>query len=374
MLPSGRRFHLDWNLTNQCSLRCSYCVESGHFEERSGAPLGPRLYQWIDRFLESDLLKSNYDGLAIAFWGGEPTLEWPAICALVERYLPDPRMSFILYTNGYHLPEEMQRLLIKVNETVRAKNGRMPLVFQISYDGQPIHDLCRRTVTGKPSATKVVETIRWAQEHAVPYEVKSTVTVEHLKHLYAAWKDVSDLTYGKARYFPTVDYFNPITPEQERDLDVHLSEMKVELRKIAAAILAAKKDGRRVSDFKWFEPARHPCQAGQGTFGLDVDGKIYSCHSALYSKAKSDHYVGTLEDDFSIFTAAADKHCGLKPEVCRTCDAVFCLACNVGKYQLSKKETYLERWMDFGVSESTCRIYREISKVTRAFVEMRDAV
>lgn len=369
-----REFHLDLNLTDQCNMRCAYCIEMGHHESNTCDAIIPKLYQWIDRFLESSFFKSSYDTLQLAFWGGEPTLEWATICGLVDRYVNDRRVSFMMYTNGYYLPDALKQLIIKSNENFRREPQKYTqFIFQISYDGQPVHDLCRRTVFGKPTAKQVLKTIQWAQDFGVPFDLKSTITVDLLEYIYDAWKDVNEVSRGKCSYFPTVDYFNPLDPDLEKGLDVYLEEMKTGMKKIAAALLVAQAEGKRVSSFKWFEPSRNACKAGQSLFGLDVDGKIYSCHSALYSPAKPDHLVGTLDDDFSIFEVAADRHTGLKPEECRTCEAVFCTACNVNRYRFSQKESYIDRWTDYPSVSASCRIYREISKVTRAFIQMRDA-
>jgi len=373
-MSKRREFHMDLNLTNQCSLRCTYCIETGLFKAKNCNEVIPKFYEWIDRFIVSDFFKSVTDVLHISLWGGEPTLEWGTILELMKRYENENRVQFMLYTNGYHLPDELRKAIIGVTERNRSEPTKYsPFRLQISYDGQPVQDLCRKTVAGKPSAEQVLKTVRWAQDNEVGVVLKSTITVELLKHLYEAWEDVNEVTKGRQHYFPTVDYFNQLTPEQLKDFDEHLVEMKTGMKKIAAAILRARAEGRRVSGFKWFEPSVATCSAGQKLFGLDVDGKIYSCHSTFYSPTKQDHLIGTLDDDFSIFERSAIKHNGPRPEECRTCEAVFCLNCSATRYSRSDKETYTERWMDYTRIETSCRLYREISKVTRAYLQLRDA-
>jgi radical SAM protein with 4Fe4S-binding SPASM domain len=373
-MSKRREFHMDLNLTNQCSLRCTYCVETGLFKAKNCDEIIPQFYEWIDRFIVSDFFKASFDVLHISLWGGEPTLEWDTIFRLMERYLGDNRVMFMLYTNGYSVPGSLRKMIVNASELHKKDPDKhSEFRLQVSYDGQPIHDLCRRTVDGKPTADQVLKTLRWAQDAGVEHSVKSTITFDTLKHLYEAWADVNAISSGRYSYFPTLDYVHFATPEQVKLLDGYIEEMKTGMKRIAAALLTAKREGKAASEFRWFRPSRDKCAAGIRLFGLDVDGKIYSCHSAMYSPAKSDHLIGTLADDFSIFEKSVSKHPNTRPAECSSCDAIFCVSCNTTKYPLSSKGTYEERWSDYTVVESSCRVYREMGKVTRAYIQLRDA-
>jgi uncharacterized protein len=373
-MSQKREFHMDLNLTNQCNLRCTYCVEAGLFKSKSCSEMLPRFYTWIDRFVNSQYFKDRYDSLNIALWGGEPTLEWKAIIEVMSRYLGDPRVQFFLYTNGYNHTEELKTFILDVVTKHKEDPKKYPYFFvQISYDGMPLQDMFRKTVGGKPSSERVIDTIRWAQENKVPHAVKSTITVESLKYLHAAWKDISDLSAGSLNYFPTLDYYNPINAEGVAALDTYIEDMKTNMKRIAADTLRAQAVGRMVSPFRWFSSSKETCSAGQKLFSVDVDGQVYACHAAPYSPRKSDHIVGVLEDDFSIFDASAAKHRGFRPVECSSCEAMFCVVCSVSKYRTSTKEAYLERWTDYTAEEASCRVYREMGKVARAYHQIRES-
>jgi radical SAM protein with 4Fe4S-binding SPASM domain len=367
-----KEFHIDLNMTNQCNLRCSYCIEAGKYNSKNNQALMPRFYAWIDKFLESDFFKDNYTRLHLAPWGGEPTLESDSIAELISRYAGDPRVQFMLYSNGYSMPDNLKSVILEATQKHNENPSRYTnFSLQVSYDGQPIHDICRRTISGKPTSEQVLKTIRWAQENQIDHSVKSTITVNTLKHLHEAWKDIDAISKGEYLYFPTVDYFNPISPEQLAAFDTYLEDMKSGMKAIAVDTLKAKREGRKVSGFQWFRDIRDRCAAGILLYGLDTDGKFYSCHTALYSEAKLDHLIGTLDDDYSIFTDSASKHPRTRPVECQSCEAVFCISCNVNKYRISKKAGFGERWVDYTASEHNCRIYKEMGKVTRAYLQLK---
>jgi radical SAM protein with 4Fe4S-binding SPASM domain len=373
---SGKReFHMDLNLTNQCNLRCSYCVEAGLFTSKTCEEMLPRFYAWIDRFIGSQYFKERYDELHIALWGGEPTLEWRTIIELVRRYLGDNRVAFFLYTNGYNHPKGLQDLLVDATNKHREQPDKYPAFpIQISYDGMPLQDMFRKTVGGKPSSERVIETIRWAQAKGLDFSLKATITVASLKHLYAAWHDINILGRGELTYFPTLDYYNAVISDDTAVLDTSIEEMKTCMKMIAADTLRARAAGKQVAHFRWFDSAKASCSAGQNLFSVDLDGVVYACHTAPYSEKKADHVVGALEDDFSIFDVSAEKHRGLRPHQCSGCEAVFCVVCSVSKYRMSDKDNYLDRWMDYTNDDESCRIYREMGKVTRAFLQLKEEI
>ena len=370
-----REFHVHLNMTRQCNFRCAYCVETGLFKSKTFDPLVPKFFEWMDRFLASDVFKENFKCITLCFWGGEPTLEWKSIVKILERFRRDNRVQFMLYTNGSRMPPELGALLIDMAEARRRNSAENAIISaQVSYDGAPIHDMLRKTVAGKPTADLAKATVNWMRENGVPFSTKATITLETLKYMHEAWKDVSELCGTDHKYFPTLDYYNDMTPEQRANLDEYIEDMKTSMKKIAADSLKAKREGKPVAPFRWFDESKDKCAAGQVLFALDVDGKFYSCHTALYSALTKDHLTGDIDDDFSIFLTSATKHEGERPAACENCQSVFCIRCNVSKYAASKKETFIDRWMDFTGDDDQCRIYKEMGMVTRAYLQLSEKI
>jgi uncharacterized protein len=142
-------------VTEDCNFRCSYCVFGGtypNFPLRSAKAM-----EWdvarraIDEFLaHSRQSKSR----VISFYGGEPLLNLPLIRQCVSyvksKQPPGEKVRFATTTNGSLLKGEAAAFL-----------GRERFMVVVSLDGPPdMHDLHRRTATGKPTWAVVHENLR----------------------------------------------------------------------------------------------------------------------------------------------------------------------------------------------------------------------
>ena len=358
--------NFDLNVTQQCNMRCAYCVESGMYNTTNCEKILPDFLNFIDK-----ILAHTDKNVKIGFWGGEPTLRADLMLDVVERYELNPRVAFMMYCNGYKMPDRLASMLLRLKD-VRVE-GEPKFFSQFSYDGLPVHDIKRRTTqTGQATSEEVRSTILWAKESKIPFSLKATLTMDTLKYLSDAYTDVNALLLGSESYFgvgyfPTLDYFNDI---QDDLLETHISEMCVNLKKIAVMMLSAQKEGKPYSPFRWFDATKADCNAGVELFSVDTDGKIYVCHGCFYSPKKEDHLLGCVTDDISILEKSAKKHAPvlhLNPTECSTCEAMFCVRCNVIRYSVSEKLTYEDRWKDYTNNLGLCRIYKEAGKVARAY-------
>ncbi len=71
-------------LTQNCNLRCKYCVYSGNYENRKHSSLKMNkeiAYRAIDFFVRHS---SDSEKLHLGFYGGEPLLEFELIKGCVE--------------------------------------------------------------------------------------------------------------------------------------------------------------------------------------------------------------------------------------------------------------------------------------------------
>ena len=362
--------YFDLAVTGQCNMRCAYCSESGmNYENKLNAEIIPTFISFIDGVLKSTFFK-DYENLVIAFWGGEPTLKYQEIIEVVTHFKNDDRVKFMLYTNGFKIPDSLKDLLLSLKD-VKLKDQRNKFYVQISYDGSPIHDLKRVKIGGGSTSKEVLESIKWVRENGVPYSLKSTITVDTLKYLYEAFLDVTSLSSGGLGedYFPTLDYYNA---EMDHEFfEQHLEDMKLNLKKIAAHILNLRKRGVTPPTFKWFNSSAASCTAGIDLFAIDVDGKVYACHGCFYTITKNDHFAQTIFDDnLDGIVAMKAKHgaCfGNTPEECNNCEALFCVRCNAVRYSVSEKETFKEKWNDYTNRPDLCRVYKEAGLIGRAF-------
>lgn len=137
--------HLTMTLTDQCNLRCRYCL---HSSGRSW--IRPHRNKALS---EEDARKAlNYFAArcadspfpSVSFYGGEPLLEFGLIRSLVTeaRSCADwPKLRFVIDTNGTLLSEEIAEFVVSHE-----------IHLQISLDGPAeIHDRYRRARSGAAS-------------------------------------------------------------------------------------------------------------------------------------------------------------------------------------------------------------------------------
>ena len=150
------------NVTENCNLRCSYCVFGGtyeHFRKHSEAQMTWEVaHLAIDDFLAHAKLSESP---VISFYGGEPLLNIELIrqaVAYVKQGHPDTNVGFGMTTNGMLLHGPTAQFL--------AENS---FVITISLDGpRETHDRCRRDAGGKPVWDRLIANIRrFLEEHPV---------------------------------------------------------------------------------------------------------------------------------------------------------------------------------------------------------------
>ena len=140
-------------VTQQCNLRCSYCAYSGNYYNREHS----------NKRMSFDLAKkaidfyydhaNETDKLIIAFYGGEPLLEFQLIKKCVEyaeTRTRDKELVFYITTNGTLLTDEIITFLT---------NHKFALT--ISLDGnKEEHDINRRFRNGEGSFDLIIRNLQ----------------------------------------------------------------------------------------------------------------------------------------------------------------------------------------------------------------------
>ena len=144
------------SITEQCNLRCSYCCYSGSYEHnRSHSQNAMERYD-IDDIYDFILRISTKRPLRIAFYGGEPLLQYPLIQYAIQRgnELLGDEVAFSVTSNGTLLtPERIDGLMAQHVEMV------------ISLDGtKAFHDKHRTFADGCGSFDKVHEALSYIVE------------------------------------------------------------------------------------------------------------------------------------------------------------------------------------------------------------------
>lgn len=150
-------------VTEQCNLRCEYCVfGAGYAGQR---PHGKRemllayAQQALDYFYSHNARAAL---ISVGFYGGEPLLAWELIQNVIQqlpRYTRGTETNVHMTTNGTCLTAEKYRLLAD-NE----------VALLVSLDGpRAIHDRCRRSPSGKGSYDIVTSNLRALKKYAPAY-------------------------------------------------------------------------------------------------------------------------------------------------------------------------------------------------------------
>lgn len=349
-------FHIDINATKSCNLRCTYCFEvkdemdkSFVFQETDA------LILFLDQFIASDFFKENYQDVSVNFWGGEPSLNQALYDQLVVNYIDNYSVRFFMYSNGVHFNEHYIQSFKELQQI--KVNGHPKIVVQVSYDGNPIHDMTRVTPNGKGSAKMVKDTIKQLQREGIFHVIKSTIDPSNFKHMYQAYLDVKDVA---GDYFPTIEMHQECPEYREYGQDLWES-----LCKIAA-------HERRTGEFyfRWFKSSKALCAAGKDMIAIDINGNILPCHGALYTDY-DDHLISNIKEIGSVECTIAsskrfEKFWNKQPSKCKNCTNAFCLRCNVAKFQYSKREEYPDKWTDHTVQEHYCYFWDIVGVVEKA--------
>lgn len=135
-------------MTQQCNLRCEYCIYSGayHYERIHNNTMTSK--ETLDSIINKWFIYPNHPE-NVSFYGGEPLLNFNGIAYFVSRMKEKAiDVEYYITTNGTLLGiDEIQDFLIKHNFHIN-----------ISYDGLN-HDLYRKDKNNKETRFKVEQII-----------------------------------------------------------------------------------------------------------------------------------------------------------------------------------------------------------------------
>lgn len=139
------------NLTEQCNLRCSYCVYSGRYQNRRIHSHRAMTEETALRAVDWFLTECSEDPY-IGFYGGEPLLAFPLLRRVVEYVQSKTNLSvqYSLTSNGTLLDDESIRFFIDHDFNLT-----------ISLDGpKEIHDRYRKNREGHGTWASVIGNLR----------------------------------------------------------------------------------------------------------------------------------------------------------------------------------------------------------------------
>ena len=366
--------------TQGCNCRCSYCFESSY------EPIhmtNEELYTsiaYIKRLLEEDWFISNFKGINLTFWGGEPTLREDIILTYIKFLGSDPRIFWHIYTNGTR-----KNQLLDIVNSLDSLGGLSRLSVQISYDGFT-HDMHRVFKNGNSLTSSIaLDTARHLKNReGLRLSFKSTILPQDFKYLHAIWKSFKDICIefneGKDTNKDTLVHWCPTIDQTYNDSADYSEDLKESLASVLADEIGFISE-YRYPVLTWVDSAVHLCGHGGNMCCMDVDGNIYTCHGVMYfdSKLKEDEYITSIHKPYLEFLEGIktkveenqnNNISDLLPEDCKNCLATHCAICNACSASLSTKNTPLERWYDRTLQSKLCKYYKIYGIYSTAFQKL----
>lgn len=260
-------------VTNRCNLNCRYCYISGGSEGVLSKTVGEQAIRW---FMRQGV--STPRPQMIAFYGGEPLLEYPLIQYLVqfakeEAGKVNNPIRFGITTNGTLLSES--NLYFFQEENIH---------LIVSIDGKSkTHDSMRKFVSGKGSFAAVEKALPWLLQYRPASFIRMTVNPGTVKDLYENLEFLIDKGLKNFAIAPNI--------ETQWDQE-HWEIFESQCRKIANLYLELEASQHHVrinfidDTIKYLLRGKRPvapCGAGKTLVGVDIKGEIYPCHRFVSS-------------------------------------------------------------------------------------------
>lgn len=319
-----------------CNLDCAYCF----FLDKEALYPGSKfrmsetlLEQYIRQLIESH----QADTVNIAWQGGEPSLMglefYRRAMALAEKYRR-PGMTFLhtMQTNGTLLDDEWAAFF-----------KEHAFLIGISLDGpSQLHDVYRLDKGGRPTFDRVMRGVRLLQQHAVEFNVLTTVNRVNGDYPLEVYHFLRDEVGAEwMQFIPVVERINAdgLTLYQEGDRVSERSVLPEQYGRFLATIFDewVRKDVGHVfvqtfeaSLRNWLGlPSSGMCVFNEtcGTgLAIEHNGDLYACDHFV----EPNYFLGNIEKEHMIELVASppqlkfgqDKRDAL-PDVCRACEVRF---------------------------------------------------
>jgi uncharacterized protein len=148
-------------ITEQCNLRCTYCVYDEGYSSNRDHGLSSISEETAKNAINNFKQRAGGENAYIVFYGGEPLLEYEMIKTLTEyaNTIFENKVHFSLTTNATKLSSEKIDFLIKHD-----------FLITISIDGdKTIHDTYRISSSGSGTFDKIMSNISIIKNQNEPY-------------------------------------------------------------------------------------------------------------------------------------------------------------------------------------------------------------
>lgn len=411
--PNLPFFNLEIASTPNCNMACSYCFEGEELKSKlkQSDQNIINIIKRMDDLLTDPKFYTEYKGICINFWGGEPTINFDWNKRLIEEIRIKEetwgkKITYFIYSNGFDFKKVQKHIELFSKEEL----DKDVLRLQISWDGIPGERIDHKGNQTYITIEKNIKNIAMIYPN-LNLKIKATIQPREIPILKSIWRKFFDLdewvqkhTKSKliVNYSPTLNYVDDF-----KITDAYLETIKTSFLEIANLELEYFKiNGRHL--FTWFESNSEEdfiskrkvnCSAGINIMAFDLEGNASVCHGSLYSPLKDDFIkfhginIGTTNTvDFR--TKFYETREQLKTvqdkfdDGCQTCTATVCYKCPIVNVEQSIKglevtekreqltetdlleeETIIETFQDR--DSRHCEIYKLFGLIDRALYKLK---
>ncbi|MCL2593494.1 MAG: radical SAM protein [Defluviitaleaceae bacterium] len=255
-------------VTRQCNFRCVYCYES-HENKR----IEEDTYENLLNAIRKEIKAKKYKSVTISFFGGEPMLEFEAICNFMQNMKElAEEMEIDLYgamtTNGYLLSIDKLSKLIELNI----------IDYQITIDGlKETHDNNRFLVGGQGTWDRIIQNLKDAKSTELSFRVsiRTNFDMDVAHNLTEFFQFVSEVFSGDDRFGVYFETVKKLGGELDDELNVCDDGTKVVNDMLCVADdlnLDLKSFNYTIAPFGW------RCYASKNnSLVIDTDGTLLKC-------------------------------------------------------------------------------------------------
>lgn len=345
------------SVTEQCNLRCRYCVFSGAYQyQRTHAS------RWmsfetarkaIDLFMKCSV---DTELPALGFYGGEPLLAFNLIRKVInytnQRY--ERKLNLHITTNGTLLSSDVASFIVK-NE----------IAILVSLDGPPqIHDNMRVYPDGRGTFSTILRNLRALKdEYPEFYERKVAFNVclsspDDMEEVYKFFTENEDIFSGKRLVVSHVGSIDTDLFKNGVLVPAEGWQMKQSARRFVETIILGREPDMflkalyeiplvRIHQrcFKPLSETHYPngiCTPGVRRLFCTMDGDLTLCE-----RVNPGLNIGHVDRgiDYDAALELAHRYAEMSSPDCRNCWAIrFCSACYCqlyrDRYDINKKENF----------------------------------
>lgn len=339
---------INLQVTQNCNLRCDYCPYTGNYynnRKHSNKRMSFELAKRGIDFLYNHSM--NCDVVNVAFYGGEPLLEFDLIKECIEytrgKFLTK-KIVFNLTSNGVLLTDEIMRFF-----------SENDVLLTISLDGpEYIHDKSRVTANGTGSFEIIYKKLHYFKENYSEYfnhkVMFNSVSAQNDGVVDIDRFFTDDPLFKECNVNTTFYSTNYLSSEQPLNKEVDRFRQHMEFEKYKCFLHKMKRiktlptrmqlngfkevirTAKQLQDFtgipKVFHPSG-PCVPGRKKMFMNVDGNFYPCERIDETSPCS--VIGNIDDGLSLDKCKTLLNIGtITEDKCRSCWAIaHCKLCFV---------------------------------------------